>query len=84
MGGLSLKVGRRCGSLLTVVALVAGLVVVTSIVTPAPTANAATVNLGTIQAQMADHRGVDHNTSGNCIRYSPTTGTGASQPRPIP
>ena len=35
------------------------------------TAPAATVTFGTIQAQMANHLGVNDGTDGNCIRYSP-------------
>jgi uncharacterized repeat protein (TIGR01451 family) len=61
-----------------VLALVAGMLTITATVAPAPDADAATVNLGTIQAQMANHRGVDNGTANNCIRYSPATGTGAT------
>ena len=43
-----------------------------AVVASARPASAATVSFGTIQAQMADHLGVNDGTSGNCIRYSPT------------
>jgi hypothetical protein len=57
------------GSFLTVVAVVAA---------PAPSAQAATVTIGTIQGQMANHRGADYGTGGdNCITYNPT-GTATS------
>jgi len=50
----------------------------TSTVGPAPSASAATVNLGTIQGQLANHQGVDYGTSNNCIRYSPPNSTSSS------
>ncbi|MFZ1286350.1 MAG: DUF5979 domain-containing protein, partial [Candidatus Phosphoribacter sp.] len=43
-----------------------------AILLPAQSAQAATVTIGTIKAQMTDHRGVDFGTSvGNCIKYNP-------------
>ncbi len=77
MSSSTRRTGRRWASLAVVAALVAGLSVVTGTVTPAPTANAATVAVGTISAQMANQQGVDNGTNGNCIRYSPV-GTGAA------
>lgn len=59
-------------------ALVAGTQVIAATVAPAPPALAATVSIGTISAQMADQRGVNNGTSGNCIRYAPSSGTGSS------
>lgn len=67
-------------ALAAVLALVAGLQVVTATVAPVPDAQAATVNLGTVQAQMADHLGKDNGTNGNCIRYSPSSGSPSVSP----
>ncbi len=62
----------RSTAVTVVLALVATLLSVTAVVVPAPDAHAATVNIGTIQGQMADHRGVDGGTGGsNCITYAP-------------
>lgn len=71
-------VGSRLAVLGLVVAVVAGLQVITATVAPAPPALAATVSVGTISAQMANQQGVNNGTSGNCIRYSPASGTGSS------
>ncbi len=78
MGTVTRRRTRRWGALATVVALVAGLLVITTTVAPAPAAHAATVSIGTIATQMANQRGVDNGTSGNCIRYAPASGTGSS------
>ncbi|MGB8383094.1 MAG: choice-of-anchor K domain-containing protein, partial [Dermatophilaceae bacterium] len=56
-----------------VLALLGTLLTVTSILVPAESAQAATVTIGTIQGQMADHKGADNGTGGdNCITYNPT------------
>ena len=48
-------------------------------VVPARPAAAATVTFGTIQAQMANHLGLNYGTGGsNCIRYSPTSAPATS------
>ncbi|MGB8384320.1 MAG: hypothetical protein WCG47_24295, partial [Dermatophilaceae bacterium] len=61
-----------------VLALLGTLLTVFAIVMPAESAQAATVAIGTIQAQMANHRGADNGTGGdNCIRYAPV-GTSTS------
>ena len=57
--------------------LIGSAVVVTAVPAASP-AQAATVTIGTIQAQMANHRGQDNGTTGNCITYAPSTGTGSS------
>src|SRR5450755_463784 len=56
-------------------ALLAGMLVVTGVVLPAP--DAAAIGIGTIQSRMSDHRGVNNGTTGNCITYSPV-GTATS------
>ena len=58
--------------------LLSPLVSAIAVVVPASgTSEAATVILGTIQAQLADLRGVDNGLTGNCITYSPV-GTSTS------
>ena len=59
--------------MLLVCAMAAASVVYSSTVGPAPSASAATVTLGTVQGQLANHAGVDNGTTGNCIRYSPAS-----------
>jgi hypothetical protein len=68
---------RRAQALAVVLLLTAGLCTITGTVAPAPDAAAATVNIGTIQAQLSNHRGVNNGTSGNCITYAPV-GTSTS------
>ena len=63
--------GRRSTASLAVLALVASLTTIVTVLVPAVPADAATVNIGTIQAQMSDHRGVNNGTTGNCITYAP-------------
>ena len=58
--------------------VITGAVVVSTVVPPPRSVSAATVSLGTIQAQMANHLGVDNGTNGNCIRYSPVGSGSAS------
>jgi uncharacterized repeat protein (TIGR01451 family) len=65
------------------VALLAALVTIASalvvvVAAPSSPADAATITVGPIQAQMVDHRGVNNGTNGNCITYAPATGPGSS------
>ena len=76
-GGRGTSVVRRAQALAVVLLLTAGLCTITGTVAPAPDAAAATVNIGTIQAQLSNHRGVNNGTSGNCITYAPV-GTSTS------
>lgn len=77
LGSVSRRRGRhRAPSRTTATALVwalfGGLLTAIAVVAPAQSAQAATVSLGTITAQQADHRGKNSGTGGsNCIRYSP-------------
>ncbi len=77
------RVGRpvdpsRLGRVGLVLLLVAGLLTVSATVAPAPDAAAATVTIGTISAQMADHLGENNGANGNCITYSPGSARTAS------
>ena len=57
---------------LFVTMLLSSAVAVVAVVVPPPSSvSAATIAFGNIQAQMADHRGVNSGTTGNCITYSP-------------
>ena len=76
-GGRGTSMVRRAQALAVVLLLTAGLCTITGTVAPAPDAAAATVNIGTIQAQLSNHRGVNNGTSGNCITYAPV-GTSTS------
>ena len=76
-GGRATSVVGKAQALGVVMLLMAGLCTITATVAPAPDAAAATVNIGTIQAQMADQVGVNNGTSGNCITYAPV-GTATS------
>ncbi len=51
--------------------IVGASVVVTTVVLPASPVAAASVSIGAIQGQMADHLGQDNGTVGNCITYAP-------------
>lgn len=69
--------GRRATACTTVLMLVGALTTIITVLGPVGPAAAATVSIGTIQAQMADHRGVDSGITGNCITYAPV-GTATS------
>ena len=58
-----------------VVALLAGMMVITATVLPVPEASA--IGIGTIQARVFDHLGVNYGTTGNGITYKPV-GSGSS------
>ncbi|MEU1970280.1 DUF5979 domain-containing protein [Microbacterium sp. NPDC019599] len=58
-------------AMLVACVLAAASLLYSSTLGPTPSASAATVTLGTIQGQLANHAGVDNGTTGNCIRYSP-------------
>ncbi len=62
----SLGSAGRCATILLVIGatLVVG-------APPVQHASAAPVNLGAVDAQMANQQGVDYGTTGNCITYSP-------------
>jgi len=71
-------VSSRAWALVVVLLLTVGLCTITGTVAPAPDAAAATVTIGTIQAQLSNHRGVNNGTSAsNCITYAPV-GTATS------
>ena len=76
-GGRGPTRARRVQALVVTVLLMLGLTTISVTVGPAPDAAAATVSIGTIQAQMTDHLGVNNGTSGNCIKYAPA-GTSSS------
>ncbi|WP_243074349.1 DUF5979 domain-containing protein [Microbacterium sp. SS28] len=65
-------------AMLVACVLAAASLVYSSTVGPLASASAATVNLGTVQGQMANHVGVDNGTTGNCIRYSPANTASSS------
>ena len=69
------RVLRVPGLLIVAVVLAAGLLV--AVVPPPSPTLAATVTLGTIQAQHTDHLGRDNGAAGNCITYAPP-GTSSS------
>ena len=57
---------------LALTTLLSSAVAVVAVVAPPPSSvAAATIAFGNIQAQMADHLGVNNGTNGNCIKYSP-------------
>ncbi len=65
--------------------VVTSVCVAATVVAPTPpAASAATITVGTIQAQMADHRGQNSGTGGNCIRYSPVGSTTSTTFVPSP
>ena len=62
----------RAATSVVVPILVLVLSLAAAVVLPASPAQAATVSIGTIQGQLADHRGRDTGTGGqNCITYAP-------------
>ena len=65
--------GVRSKAVLSLVGTLLVASTLVGVVAPARPAAAATVTFGTIQAQMANHLGVNDGTTGNCIRYSPTS-----------
>ena len=62
-GGRGSTRTHRVQALIVTVLLMLGLTTISATVGPAPDAAAATVAIGTIQAQMTDHLGVNNGTS---------------------